>query len=345
MPERHRAAWIGAAFVAASVTLVGCSGNSGTPSPNPIAPTRSVTAAAPTSSAPAAKPGTIASVSDGHDFMVKAFPGLKCDEGVPDSSPNGYGHKAFPQVPQGIIIITCGATDTAYTMYLDPSGSTPTPVGRAMDHTQQLDTASALGPNFVITSERQSVHGLCSASVRTKPVIPEGLVVSIPPSSADNYYDGPITCPQSPAPVVNTGSDGYDLMTKAFPALTCDHGMPVTPSTSTGDLAQASGGPVPAFKIFPTAKTITLVACTSADKDSPVYLYISSSAVAPSGDGFSGGYGFGYATANGPNYVAVSIFRDVCAMSNLPGKPDIQGTRYLGHGAGQKDDCLVLGHP
>ncbi len=335
MPERQRAAWIGAAVVAASLTLAGCSGSSGTPSPNPIAPTSSVAAAAPTSSAPPAKPGTITSVSDGRDFMAKAFPGLTCDQGMPESSPSGYGHKAFPQGPQGIIIITCGPPDTAYTMYLDPSGSTPNPTERAMDHTQRLNTAWALGPNFVITSEGQSVHGLCSASVRTKPAVPEGLVVSPPETSG--YEPAPITCPQSPAPVVNTGSDGHDLMTKAFPALTCDLGMPVTPSTSsTGDLAQASGGPVPAFKIFPTAKTITLVTCSK--NIDPVYLYISSPAIAPSGDEFSGVITFDHFVANGPNYVVVGGGAGVvCGMSQRPGKPDIQAAEYSADGSSRSD--------
>jgi len=334
MPERQRAAWIGAAVVAASLTLAGCSGSSGTPSPNPIAPTSSVAAAAPTSSAPPAKPGTITSVSDGRDFMAKAFPGLTCDQGMPESSPSGYGHKAFPQGTQGIIIITCGPPDTAYTMYLDPSGSTPTLIGGAMDHTQRFSTASARGPNFVITSEGQSVHGLCSASVRTKRAFPEGLVVS--PAETSSL---PVNCPQSSAPVVNTGSDGHDLMTKAFPAMTCDEGMPVTPSTSTGNFAQASGGPVAAFRIFPTAKTITLVTCKG--NFDPVYLYISSPAIAPSGDGFSGGVGIQLISANGPNYVVVGEIGAVCTMSQLPGKPDIQGTVYPYDGSGPQDTCFL----
>ena len=56
MSERHRAAWIGAAVVAAGLTLAGCSGTPGTPTAaNPATATSSV-AAAPTSSAPQPRP-------------------------------------------------------------------------------------------------------------------------------------------------------------------------------------------------------------------------------------------------------------------------------------------------
>jgi hypothetical protein len=322
MPRRARPAWIGAAFVAAGLTLAGCSGNSGTPTPpNPIAPTSSVAAAAPTSSAPAAKAGTIASVSAGHDFMVKAFPGLKCDEGMPDSSPNSFGHAAFLGVPQ-VTVITCGPPDAAYTMYLAPAGSKPDPNGGPVDRAQRIRTAWALGPNFAITSEKQSVHGLCSASVRSIPAIPEGLTVSTPGSFA-NTSPGPIMCPKTPAPPINTGADGHDLMSKAFPDLNCDQGMPVTPSPSTGAYAEESGGPNAAFKIFPTAKTVTLVTCSlrGLAHEPSVYLYID-----PAGETPAGG-GLGYESANGPNYVVVSgASSNLCKVAELPNRPDLQVT-------------------
>ena len=332
MFERQRAAWIGAAVVAAGLTLAGCSGTSGTPtSPNPSTPTSSV-AAAPTSSAPAAAPGTITSVSDGRNFMAKAFPGLTCDQGMPES-PNSYGRAAFLDTSQ-VTVITCGPPDTAYTMYLAPAGSVPTSV-QPVDHTQQFSTAWAVGSNFAITSEQPSTHGLCSASVRLQSLVGVGLTVSKPGASSRNTYSGPIACPQSPAPTVNTGADGHDLMTKAFPALSCNQGLPVTPSTSTGSLAQSAGGPVAAFSIFPNAKTVTLVTCSPSDPahEQSMYLYIAPLGVSPVRDGF------GTSSANGPNYVVVAGTGngDVCNVTKLPGKPDIQGSYLRGE---YRDGCF-----